>query len=354
VNGISSINGVVTSVTLPDGSEVEIETNEDPEEVSMARSEPVIYKNDTEFTEEQLSEGMKAEMKSLRDFDTFQEVSESEFSPEELSEAMTLRWVHRWKGFVKSRLCIRGFTQQVSDLDETYASTPVIWILIILLLIALSKGWFVMLRDISTAFLHAPLQTDTKILVRPPSEFYAAGIIWLLKKAMYGLRTSPRDWQLHFAEVMRDLGFVRLQSDSCVYRLTSDECYILAYVDDLLIIGSETIVRRTFDLMSKRLLTKMTGTLSDEGSEVTFLGRRLRREGDSILIYSDTHYLDIDFEHFGLTKCKPANTPGSSESCKLPNADEPVSQDEHKFFRSSVGRLQFNGCLRFVRTLPSQ
>ena len=133
---------------------------------------------------------------------------------------MDLRWVHRWKGQVKSRLCVRGFKQQVSDLDDTYASTPIIWILFVLLTMALARNWTIHFCDVSTAFLHAALSSEDPIYVWPPKEFYAFGTtLWLLKRAMYGLRTSPKDWQLHFASTMTAMNFTRLQSDPdvCVY-----------------------------------------------------------------------------------------------------------------------------------------
>ena len=45
----------VFEVTLPDGSEIGIEVNEDPEEQLQARSEPIIFRNTTEFSDNQLA-----------------------------------------------------------------------------------------------------------------------------------------------------------------------------------------------------------------------------------------------------------------------------------------------------------
>ena len=112
---------------------------------------------------------MKNEMQSLNSFDTYEEVPVSSVDDSIFSTVMTLLWVHVWKGFVKSRLCVRGYNQKVNDLDETYASTPVIYVLRILLVMALSRGWLISFYDISTAFLHAALNSDDPVYSWPPS-----------------------------------------------------------------------------------------------------------------------------------------------------------------------------------------
>ena len=157
----------MAAIQLKNGQEVEITPNEDQDEVRASESDPVIYENTSEFTDEELKGGMKNEMRSLEDFEVKEDVPVSSLAPDVVSLAMTLLWVHVWKGFVKSRLCVRGYKQKVSDLDDTYASTPVISILRILLIIALARGWMIYFFDISTAFLHARLSSDEPVYVWP-------------------------------------------------------------------------------------------------------------------------------------------------------------------------------------------
>ncbi len=62
------------------------------------------------------------------------------------------------------------------------------------------------------AFLHAPLGNQ-HVYIWPPKEYYPEGTtLWRLKKAMYGLRSSPKAWQDYFAKSMTELGFRRLLS----------------------------------------------------------------------------------------------------------------------------------------------
>ena len=57
---------------------------------------------------------------------------------------------------IKSRPVVRGFEQTGTDVD-TFASTPSLITLLVLITIALARNWFMTTGDVSTAFLHADL-----------------------------------------------------------------------------------------------------------------------------------------------------------------------------------------------------
>jgi len=88
------------------------------------------------------------------------------------------------------------------------------------------------------------------------------------------------------------MGCKRLQSDPNVYVLISDQVYVLAYVDDLMVIGPAEAVRPVLDMLHSKSLLKETGTMNDEGSEAQFLGRFLIRAGGSIEFYMAADYLN--------------------------------------------------------------
>ena len=63
-------------------------------------------------------------------------------------------------------------------------------------------------------------------------------IVCLLKKSLYGLKQSPRQWYLKFDNFMITHAFNRCNYDCCVYfKETSGGgmIYLLLYVDDMLI-----------------------------------------------------------------------------------------------------------------------
>ena len=98
-------------------------------------------------------------------------------------------------------------------------STPVLVSLKPLLVFALSKQRSILSCDITTAFLHAILSPDDDpILVWPAEEYFPnRTLVWELKRAVYGLRIAPREWQNLFAEELQKLGFIRLTSDGNIY-----------------------------------------------------------------------------------------------------------------------------------------
>ena len=115
--------------------------------------------------------------------------------------------------------------------------------------------------DVSTAFLHAPIAKDhdgkqRDVYLWPKELCPQQDKVWRLKKAMYGLRSSPNAWQDYLAEVLQKLSFVRLKSEPNVYTSATRDCYIMVYVDDLLVLGDKTTVDSTFEAIQKQVLLK--------------------------------------------------------------------------------------------------
>eukprot|EP00971_Amphidinium_carterae_P234506 4653434-Amphidinium_carterae.1 len=58
-----------------------------------------------------------------------------------------------------------------------------------------------------------------------------------MTKALYGLRTSQKQWQEHLSTILQQMGFNRLKSDACIFANKQSLIYLMAYVDDLLVVG---------------------------------------------------------------------------------------------------------------------
>ena len=245
------------------------------------------------------------------------------------------------------RLVVQGCFQDSSSIDvvSLYASTPSLVTLRLLLVMALARSWEISLADISTAFLHASIEEP--VFVWPPAEYYPEGnCLWRLNRAMYGLRQSPKLWQDHFATVMSRLGFRRCKSDSNLYCHKSRSLYVLAYVDDLLIVGDAELKKEFIDALSKELLVKITGELKPN-TEHSFLGRKLRHNGDSIDILMPKQYIEDLLELYSMDKVKnPVDTTGSASLKRIEDADVALDAKAHSLFRTAVGKLLW---LAFVR-----
>ena len=78
------------------------------------------------------------------------------------------------KGMViRSRLCAIGFTKWIKNLSDKFASTPVIMILKLVLVFALSMQWRIYTYDITAALLRATLHPEADpIYLWPPEEYF--------------------------------------------------------------------------------------------------------------------------------------------------------------------------------------
>ena len=215
-------------------------------------------------------------------------------------------------------------------------------VLRLLLTLSLNNNWTVRTGDISVAFLHAAAATDD-LHMYPPTESYnkADGIVWKLNKAIYGLRSSPKAWQTHLADVLQQLGLQRSTAEPNIYYTQQRSAYILVYVDDLLLLGDEPTVNKIFEAIQQHLLLRPTGTLT-VGNTVSFLGRNITNRGDYYELGLADSYNNTLLEEAKMENCKPATAPGTS-ALKTPTADhdQPLSEDEHKAFRRAVGKLQW-------------
>ncbi|GKF02781.1 retrovirus-related pol polyprotein from transposon TNT 1-94 [Tanacetum coccineum] len=72
------------------------------------------------------------------------------------------------------------------------------------------------------------------IYMRQPPGYERGDKVCLLKKSLYGLKQSPRQWYKRFDEYMLSNGFKRSSYDSCVYYRSyapGEYIYLLLYVD---------------------------------------------------------------------------------------------------------------------------
>ena len=153
-------------------------------------------------------------------------------------------WVYRIKtnsdGTVnkyKARLATQGFSQKPHlDYTETFAPVAKFASLWVLLAIAAAEDMEVHHVDVSSAFLNGDLEEATYMaqlegFVAPGQEH----LVCHLKRSIYGLKQSPRQWYQKLHNTFTDLGFPCCASDHCVWIWAKDgiKVVIPAYVDDL-------------------------------------------------------------------------------------------------------------------------
>ena len=118
---------------------------------------------------------------------------------------------------------------------NTYAATPSREELLVLLHICAALGWHYAHVDEIRAFLSASYKGVNRVFtkLRSSSEYYE------VKGALYGLKSSPKDYQDEVAERLLSLGYKRLHMCSCMYILVDGDKIIIIYdfVDDFIFTG---------------------------------------------------------------------------------------------------------------------
>jgi hypothetical protein len=139
----------------------------------------------------------------------------------------------------KARVCARGAYQiYLLDFIETHAPVADIVCVKIFLVLAAKMHMTVRQGDVPAAYLKAAVKET--ISVEQVKDFEKPGEedkVWLLKKALYGLRQAGREWDQEIGGFLRGYGLKPTTGDACLYYTLVDGGLLLVclYVDDILI-----------------------------------------------------------------------------------------------------------------------
>uniref|UniRef100_A0A0G4H8R9 Reverse transcriptase Ty1/copia-type domain-containing protein n=1 Tax=Chromera velia CCMP2878 TaxID=1169474 RepID=A0A0G4H8R9_9ALVE len=97
--------------------------------------------------------------------------------------------------------------------------------------------------DCQNAYLQAKLKSRVPVYVRPPPSHpdRKAGLLWKLKKALYGLKDAGRAFEDHLWEVLRKLGWELSPLSGVFWKKKGGKVVGLLsqYVDDLIVVSLE-------------------------------------------------------------------------------------------------------------------
>ncbi|KAL4347437.1 hypothetical protein GQ457_17G004910 [Hibiscus cannabinus] len=256
---------------------------------------------------------MVEEMESLQKNQTWELVRLPEGK-----KAIGCKWVYKRKPAVsekegekfKARLVAKGFSQQKGvDYDEIFS--PVVRhtsIRAVLALVA-SSDLHLEQMDVKTAFLHGDL--EEQIYMQQPEGFTQSGdehLVCRLKKSLYGLKQSPRQWYKRFDSYMIKIGYKRCEYDYCVYVKSLDDgsfIFLLLYVDDMLIAA-----KNMHDVVGLKALLSQEFDLKDLGPAKKILGMEIHRDRSSRKLWlSQQIYVEKVLDRFGMSNAKPVSTP---------------------------------------------
>ena len=160
----------------------------------------------------------------------------------ESMKVMSGRWVDTMKTptMWRSKYTARSYEEPHSD-EGCSAATATIQGIRMLLARCLDKrdqGHEAFVADYTQAFLNAEVCEGEQLYAQPPEGWNpkiltnGRRVVWRVREAMLGFRTSPRRWQEHLSGKLKQHGVVQDERDPCEL----DIC-IGVHVDDMLAVG---------------------------------------------------------------------------------------------------------------------
>ncbi|GJZ64926.1 retrovirus-related pol polyprotein from transposon TNT 1-94 [Tanacetum coccineum] len=157
----------------------------------------------------------------------------------------------------KARLVAKGYRQEEGiNFEESFA--PVAWIEAIRIFIAnaASKNMIIYQMDVKNAFLNGELKEE--VCVSQPEGFVDPDHpthVYRLKKALYGLKKSPRVWYNTLFRFLLDNKFSKGVVDPTLFTRKTGKHILLVqiYVDDIIFSSTDL---KACDIFSKEMSSK--------------------------------------------------------------------------------------------------
>ena len=199
----------------------------------------------------------------------------------------------------KARLVIGGHkAQQGVHFDDKYNPVVAITSLYLMIATAQQRSWALFQADVKNAYVNAELPDGYRIftneiqgyneicghLLDRPVDFIGGDLIEI-KKSLYGLPSSGRNWYVKLTSVLVKYGIIQSLADPCLFH--SDSIILAIYVDDILVAAPN---RRTFD----QFLTffREHFDTKDMGLAHNFLGMVIEQHDDGTFTLQQKHFLD--------------------------------------------------------------
>ena len=218
-----------------------------------------------------------AKLQELLNWKEFEVIDEIE---DKGQKTISTRWVVTEKDVdgkkaAKARLVVRGFEEDEElSVDAPTAAKAT---LRTAFAIAANKSWRLETIDIKGAFLQGKtIQRD--VFVNPPDDIKMKGVIWRLRKTVYGLNDAARAWYFTLVEELKLLKCTQSELDKAAFRYYKNDQFeglLVIHVDDILIAGDDKFHSEVVE----RLLTKFK------------IGKR--NKGDFRYVGIDVHQSDI-------------------------------------------------------------
>ena len=161
-----------------------------------------------------------------------------------------------------------------------------------------------------------------------------------LKKSLYGLRQSPKNWFGTMDNHLSNIGLRLLKSDPCVYVLEAKTgtAILTLYVDNILLLGNN---KQLLGKLKKQLMDRFEMKDLGDVSKVVGMNVTQDRENGTITI-DQKDYTENILERYIMTNCNVAFTLGVGPEISLDQlADRLLDEQEKQRYQSIDGSLMY-------------
>ena len=277
---------------------------------------PVKY-----HTMPEVIEAKEKEYKNLTDYDTFEEVKDDG------QQRIGSRWVitkkekhDGQKNDYKARLVARGFQEECKP--QADSPTAMKESVKVFLAVAANEKFNLQSVDIRAAFLQSRT-LDRDVFIEPPKDLKTEGVLWKLKKPLYGLDDASRKFWLRIKDIFKHEGLRNASGDEAFYYQHDGNNLVgmvITHVDDFSIAGTKKFV--------DNLIEKVQGALTVSKIEkdgFRFTGIDIQKTEDQIIISMEDYANSIE-KIQDIRKAKP---------------DDPLTKQEMKVYRKYAGKISW-------------
>ena len=287
-------------------------------------------------------DAVKLEMDQIWEYETFEDKGHKDKVP--LPEGYKKIRVHlvfavKHDGRHKARLVADGHLTDV-PIDSVYSGVVSLRGFRLILFLAELNDLEIWATDIGNAYLEA--FTSERVYIIAGSEFGdLQGHILIVKKALYGLRSSGARWHDRFADVLRELGFAPCKAEPDIWMRKNGDVYeyVAVYVDDL------ALAMKDPKPFTETLINKYKFKLKGTGPIKFHLGMDFYRDDDGTLCIAPIKYIE---KMIGSYRQMFGEAPKQNVTSPLEKGDHPetdtsdlLNEDDTRKYQSLIGSYQW-------------
>ena len=204
----------------------------------------------------------------------------------------------------------------------------------ILFALAAYYSWFIEHLDVVIVYLNSDI--DVHLYVELPDGYKERGAAALLRKTIYGLKQSARQWNKNLSAKLFRAGLTRLMSDYSVFNRNAGiprVVIVIIYVDDFLAFGPNMSEIKNL----KRWLAA-NYKMKDLGPCSQFLGMKVERDEERRTIsISQEAFINKALTAADMQNCKGVTSPMIVNSKLAQNPESAADAELIQLYQSHIG-----------------